>query len=227
MAICQAEGDRRRTRWGRSAAEDGGVETFLAREEWAKPRGRKSQTAIAYRRSRRSRPLARSSHQRPCCSWVRQPSKEKTWRISRHRHKRPGALGEGKEIPACRWVAARIPEPDERQRSEPPGLRRTRRGRRQDQSDRGRRRVMRGDRTERLGGPPPSHQWRGLTPLWSAAQAHEAMSGRQQAPCPASGAGKNAMRIHAVAATTAAPANAMASRQPSAGIAICASPRAA
>src|SRR5258708_5239045 len=39
----QAGGDRRRTRSpGRSAAEDGGGETFLAREEWAKPRGRKS-----------------------------------------------------------------------------------------------------------------------------------------------------------------------------------------
>src|SRR5712664_3154388 len=38
----RAEGDRRRTRLGRSAAEDGGGETFLPREEWAKPRGRKS-----------------------------------------------------------------------------------------------------------------------------------------------------------------------------------------
>src|SRR6478672_12255095 len=38
----EAEGDRRRTRLGRSAAEDGGGETFLPREEWAKPRGRKS-----------------------------------------------------------------------------------------------------------------------------------------------------------------------------------------
>ena len=38
----KAEGDRRRTHSGRSAAEDGGGETFLPREEWAKPRGRKS-----------------------------------------------------------------------------------------------------------------------------------------------------------------------------------------
>src|SRR5258708_26134262 len=37
----KAEGDRRRTHSGRSAAEDGGGETFLPREEWAKPRGRK------------------------------------------------------------------------------------------------------------------------------------------------------------------------------------------
>src|ERR1700738_3899922 len=38
----KAEGDRRRTHSGRSAAKDGGGETFLSREEWAKPRGRKS-----------------------------------------------------------------------------------------------------------------------------------------------------------------------------------------
>src|SRR5262249_6269392 len=39
----QAEGDRRRTHLrAESAAEDGGGETFLPREEWAKPRGRKS-----------------------------------------------------------------------------------------------------------------------------------------------------------------------------------------
>src|ERR1700730_15508928 len=31
----EAEGDRRRTHSGRSAAEDGGGETFLPREEWA------------------------------------------------------------------------------------------------------------------------------------------------------------------------------------------------
>src|SRR5215831_3887419 len=39
----QAQGDRRRTHLrAESAAEDGGGETFLPREEWAKPRGRKS-----------------------------------------------------------------------------------------------------------------------------------------------------------------------------------------
>src|ERR1700676_4920863 len=37
----KAEGDRRRTRLGRSAAEDGGGETFLAREAWASARGKK------------------------------------------------------------------------------------------------------------------------------------------------------------------------------------------
>jgi hypothetical protein len=70
----KAEGDRRRTRSGRSAAEDGGDETFLPREEWANrgPRaglravwqaqGKKvSPQPLRFRRSRRSRPSARSS----------------------------------------------------------------------------------------------------------------------------------------------------------------------
>src|SRR6266851_901148 len=47
---------------GRSEAEDGGGETLLPREEWAKPRGRKSiRSPLRLRRSRRSRPSARSS----------------------------------------------------------------------------------------------------------------------------------------------------------------------
>jgi hypothetical protein len=37
----QAEDDRRRTRSGRSAAEDAVVETFLPREEWALAHGKK------------------------------------------------------------------------------------------------------------------------------------------------------------------------------------------
>src|SRR5438552_12079674 len=37
----QAEDDRRRTRSGRSAAEDTGVKTFLPREEWALAQGKK------------------------------------------------------------------------------------------------------------------------------------------------------------------------------------------
>jgi hypothetical protein len=43
----KAEGDRRRTRSGRSAAEDGGGETFLPREEWAKPREESFTDAVA------------------------------------------------------------------------------------------------------------------------------------------------------------------------------------
>src|SRR5258708_37159788 len=50
----QAGGDRRRTRSpGRSAAEDAGDETFLAREEWGKPRGRNSHRPCCGEASRR------------------------------------------------------------------------------------------------------------------------------------------------------------------------------
>src|SRR5258708_25129954 len=61
--------------WGRSAAEDGGGETFLAREEWAqpgsprlrgsKPRGRKSRRRPCAKAVEACRPLARSHHQEP------------------------------------------------------------------------------------------------------------------------------------------------------------------
>jgi hypothetical protein len=47
---------------GRSAAEDGGGETFLPREEWAKPRRKKvSLTPLRLRRSRRTRPSGQST----------------------------------------------------------------------------------------------------------------------------------------------------------------------
>src|SRR5262249_13332136 len=48
---------------GRNAAEDGGGESFLPREEWASAQGKKvSPPPLRLRRSRRSRRLARSSH---------------------------------------------------------------------------------------------------------------------------------------------------------------------
>src|SRR5579863_9494655 len=47
---------------GRSAAEDGGGESFLLREEWASAQGTKvDPPPLRLRRSRRSRPSARSS----------------------------------------------------------------------------------------------------------------------------------------------------------------------
>src|SRR5580658_4350581 len=47
---------------GRSAAEDGGGESFLLREEWASAQGKKvDPTPLRLRRSRRSRPSVRSS----------------------------------------------------------------------------------------------------------------------------------------------------------------------
>src|SRR5450432_2953732 len=49
---------------GRSAAEDGGGESFLFREEWASAQGKKvDPTPLRLRRSRRSRPSARSSQE--------------------------------------------------------------------------------------------------------------------------------------------------------------------
>ncbi|GAA5264645.1 hypothetical protein ACOSOMT5_P1070 [Acidiphilium sp. MT5] len=100
-----AGGDRRRTRRpgpssrlrdgvakGRSAAEDGRRTTFLSREEWAdwgpaacpwgnRSRGRKFCAAVAARRSRRSRPSARSSQQ------------EAVWRA-----RRTGCMGRHGEV---------------------------------------------------------------------------------------------------------------------------------
>jgi hypothetical protein len=50
----EAEDDRRRTRKGRSTAEDAVGETFLAREEWALAQGKKvTPAALRLRRSRR------------------------------------------------------------------------------------------------------------------------------------------------------------------------------
>jgi hypothetical protein len=47
---------------GRSAAQDGGGESFLPREEWASAQGKKvDPTPLRLRRARRSRPSARSS----------------------------------------------------------------------------------------------------------------------------------------------------------------------
>src|SRR5882757_2130977 len=58
----KAEGDRRRTRSGRSAAEDGGGETFLAPARNGRSPGEESlAAALRFRRSRRSRSSARSS----------------------------------------------------------------------------------------------------------------------------------------------------------------------
>src|SRR6516225_2499904 len=61
------------------------------------------------RRSRRSRPLARSSHQRPRGSRRSDSTEEKTWRISKDPHKRPASSGEEKETLAYRRAALHVP----------------------------------------------------------------------------------------------------------------------
>src|ERR1700727_2468089 len=64
MAICRPEAIDDAPLAGRSTAEDGGGESFLPREECRLRRqGKKvSPTPLRLRRSRRSRPSARSSH---------------------------------------------------------------------------------------------------------------------------------------------------------------------
>src|SRR6266404_5403118 len=80
-------------RAGRSAAEDGGGETFLPREEWAKPRGRKSiRPPLRLRRSRRSRPLARSKPLRGPMARVR-PTASLGEDLAEHRTERTTGAG--------------------------------------------------------------------------------------------------------------------------------------
>jgi hypothetical protein len=62
MAICRPEAIDDAPLLGRSAAEDGGGGSFLLREEWASAQGKKIvPPPLRLRRSRRSRPPARSS----------------------------------------------------------------------------------------------------------------------------------------------------------------------
>src|SRR5258708_33032260 len=87
---------------GRGAAEDGGGETFLAREEWAKPRGRKSiRPPLRLRRSRRSRPSARSKPSRGPVARVRRPESCGEG-VARHRTARTRGGGfSGQRKPEC------------------------------------------------------------------------------------------------------------------------------
>src|SRR5215467_1213649 len=65
---------------GRSTEEDGGGGTFLAREEWAQPRGRKSRRPLL-RQGDRGFAVLWPDHaiKRPRGSRARRPFKEKTW----------------------------------------------------------------------------------------------------------------------------------------------------
>src|SRR5579883_2094889 len=110
---------------GRSAAEDGGGGTFLAREEWAqpgspslrggKPRGRKSRRRHCGKAIEACRPVARSRHQRPRGSRARQPCKEKTWqawvrargRAQRAKEQKPWRT-EGRDQPSGTRATVRI-----------------------------------------------------------------------------------------------------------------------
>jgi hypothetical protein len=89
---------------GRSAAEDGGGETFLPREEWAKPRGRKSHRRRCGTGDRGAAVLWPDQAVRGRVARRSDSTEEKTWRISNNLHKRPATSGDGKETLAYRWV---------------------------------------------------------------------------------------------------------------------------
>jgi hypothetical protein len=102
MAIGRPEAIDAAPARGRSTAEDGGGETFLPREEWALAQGKKvDPTPLRLRRSRRSRPLARSA-KREAARFARteQHPQEKTWRMPVSLLKGDSALGEEKEAMA-------------------------------------------------------------------------------------------------------------------------------
>src|SRR5215471_11224966 len=162
---------------GRSAAEDGGGATFLAREEWAKPRGRKSRrrrcgTAIE---AQPSFGQIKPSEAARLAVWQLIPRRRRGGYRSR---KGSGSLGAEKETPACRWTAAgcrdqtgqRLKTIDWR------GLRR----RAWSKPTRDRTQVMRGDQRDRLAW---AHFRDGkFAPRRSATLADEAMPDWQQRP---------------------------------------------
>ena len=180
------------------------------------------------RRSRRRRPLARSSHQRPGGSRRSNSTEEKTWRKSSNPHKRPPSWGEGKETLAYRRRHCMSgPRPHSARMADrvastgtPP------------QCNRALQRPL----WSRVGGdqrPAPS-----TTTLETTNGEGSALIGQRRQlmrRCHAggnalSGVGRGAestMRAQAVAATMIAPATATAGRQPSAGMPMCARPSAA
>ena len=80
---------------GRSAAKDGGGETFLSREEWAKPRGRKSIHSRCGTGDRGAAVLWPDQAMRGHV--VRALGSPEEKRRINGPHKRPGFVGEGKE----------------------------------------------------------------------------------------------------------------------------------
>ena len=86
---------------GRSAAEDGDGETFLPREEWAKPRGRKSIQRRCGSGDRGAAVLRLDqAKERPCGRSAEQHPREKTWLTTVVLHKMSDSSGEEKEAVA-------------------------------------------------------------------------------------------------------------------------------
>ena len=173
------------------------------------------------RRSRRSRPLARSSHQRPRGSRRSDSTEEKTWRISKDPHKRPASSGEEKETldSMSRQPARQRPHG---------GSCRIHRDAASVASERcsDRAVVTRWWRSETgsVNNHPRNDERRGLSLDWPATSADHAGGNAL------SGVGHGAestMRAQAVAATAIAPITAITCRQPSADMPMCARPSAA
>jgi hypothetical protein len=103
----KAEGDRRRTHSGRSAAEDGGAETFQPREERAKPRGRKSQRRQCGSGDRGVAGLRPDqANERPGArGCAEQHFRKETWQLSIGLFKAPRVSGEERENLARRKAA--------------------------------------------------------------------------------------------------------------------------
>jgi len=114
MAIERAKATRRRT------CLQAGATRRTAEGEFLVPRGmtlserqgkKVASPPLRLRRSRRSRPSARSSHKRGCVGRVGSDSifNKEIWRGSDHPRKKSGVRGEGKEAIACRKAAATLP----------------------------------------------------------------------------------------------------------------------
>ncbi len=182
---------------------------------------------LRHRRSRRSRPLARSSHLRPRGSRWSDCTEEKTWRKSSDPHKRPPSSGEGKETLACRWASLHVPTPG---RAGPMANRVAPDG--GDASIRSK--HCNEPRYRSRAGDPKSAQ----TAIEIANDGSSALLGQRRQRIrryhvggnALSGVGRgaaSAIRAQAVAATMIAPATAIACRQSSAGTPMCARPSAA
>jgi hypothetical protein len=134
---------------------------------------------LRQRRSRRSRPLARSSHQRPRGVGPAAP-RRKTWRMLSEPHKRSGLPGEEKETLACRWARPQhawkrvaqpssadfgvcVETPPRSERWMYPAV------------------IMRWIREDRPDKPLKATNG-AFSPFWSATLTDQAMSGRQQSP---------------------------------------------
>ena len=221
---------------GRSEAEDGGGETFLPREEWANrgphgagPVGWKAQgkkvdpPPLRLRRSRRSRPSARSSHGEAMWSARRTASSGEDVADTERLHKSPGFPGDEKETP---WFEkGQRHDPAIRADGDTAMARVARPGdiRRPERSKE--RLAFYGHADEPLTAPNSSRSTMRTAAYPSLVAPPKGNDAGPPAPRRSTGGGANSdMRAHAVPPTRIAPTIANAPRQPSDGTPIWASP---